>query len=97
MIDRRLPKCRELPRIFAIGIGVWLTNLLFIFGVKWVSDADAAEVGTLMQPCLPVVTTLLAILLRFERSSTYVPPTHPHPLYSRHATERRRGLVPGRS
>ena len=71
MIDRRLPKCRELPRIFAIGIGVWLTNLLFIFGVKWVSDADAAEVGTLMQPCLPVVTTLLAILLRFERSSTY--------------------------
>ena len=39
--------------------------------MKWVSQAGAAAVGTLMQPCLPVVTTLMAITLGFERSSTY--------------------------
>ena len=53
----------------AVGLSVWMTNLLFIFGVSWVSKAGAAAVGTLMQPCLPVVTTLLAITLGFEGSS----------------------------
>jgi drug/metabolite transporter (DMT)-like permease len=68
-LERTLPRAADLPRIFCIGLGVWGTNLLFIFGVKWVSQADAAAVGTLMQPCLPVVTTLLAVLLGFERSN----------------------------
>lgn len=69
VFERTLPRADDLPRIFCIGLGVWGTNLLFIFGVKWVSQAGAAAVGTLMQPCLPVITTLLAILLGFERAT----------------------------
>ena len=71
LLERTLPRAQELPRIFAIGLGVWGTNLLFIFGVQWVSDANAASVGTLMQPCLPVVTTLMAIVLGFENSTRH--------------------------
>ena len=67
--ERRLPERADLGRIWAVGMAVWATNLLFIFGVKWVSQANAAAVGTLMQPCLPVVTTLMAITIGFERSS----------------------------
>ena len=66
--DRRVPWLRDLPRIWATGMAVWATNLLFAFGVQWVSKANEASVATLMQPCLPVVTTLMAILLRFERA-----------------------------
>jgi drug/metabolite transporter (DMT)-like permease len=69
VLERTVPRAADLPRIFCIGLGVWGTNLLFIFGVKWVSQAQAAAVGTLMQPCLPVVTTLLAIMLGFERAN----------------------------
>lgn len=70
VFERTLPRAADLPRIFCIGLGVWGTNLLFIFGVKWVSQAGAAAVGTLMQPCLPVVTTMLAIILGFERATS---------------------------
>lgn len=69
VFERTLPRAADLPRIFCIGLGVWGTNLLFIFGVKWVSQAQAEAVGTLMQPCLPVVTTLFAIVCGFERAT----------------------------
>jgi drug/metabolite transporter (DMT)-like permease len=68
-LERTLPERRDLPRVFACGVAVWATNLLFIFGVQMVSKANAAAVGTLMQPCLPIVATLLSIMLGYERST----------------------------
>jgi drug/metabolite transporter (DMT)-like permease len=67
--ERRLPARADLRRIGAVGTAVWATNLLFIYGEDWVSKANAASVGTLMQPCLPVVTTLMAIAIGYERAS----------------------------
>lgn len=37
-VDRRAPAREDLPRIFCVGFGVWVTNLTFIFGVEWVSQ-----------------------------------------------------------
>lgn len=68
-LERTVPGKDDLRRILQCGVAVWGTNLLFIFGARWVSMAGAAAVGTLMQPCLPIVATLLSILLGYEKST----------------------------
>jgi drug/metabolite transporter (DMT)-like permease len=84
-IDRRAPALNDLPRIFAVGVSVWVTNLTFVFGVQWVSEvlpvqyvrvsdnlqAGSAAVATLMQPLIPVVTTLMAVAFRYEGASIF--------------------------
>eukprot|EP00026_Physarum_polycephalum_P009833 Phypoly_transcript_09970.p1 GENE.Phypoly_transcript_09970~~Phypoly_transcript_09970.p1 ORF type:complete len:386 (-),score=58.41 Phypoly_transcript_09970:190-1347(-) len=67
IVERAKPKVREdWWRFLLLGVtGVYLNQLLFILGLKYTSSTQAA----IMQPCIPVFTTALTLILRTEKFS----------------------------
>lgn len=67
IIERAKPNIKEdWWRFLLLGVtGVYLNQLLFILGLEFTSSVQAA----IMQPCIPVFTTALTLILRTEKFS----------------------------
>ena len=62
IVERTVPPLKEAWRFIGVGLCIYITNLGFVLGVLWAGDITSQ----IMQPIVPVLTTFLAIALRFE-------------------------------
>ena len=62
-VEKAMPPIREAWRFIGIGLCIFITNLGFVTGVLWAGDITSQ----IMQPIVPILTTFLAIVLRFEK------------------------------
>lgn len=59
------PKRADLWRVCALGVAMYLSQLLYILGI----ELSGVTVATCMQPAIPVFTVLLGIALRMEHGN----------------------------
>jgi drug/metabolite transporter (DMT)-like permease len=58
-----VPEKKDLPRFIGLGVGIFATQVFFLWGLDYTSPTNAS----IMQPLIPVVTAILSWLLGYER------------------------------
>ena len=66
LVDRKLPRLRDLPYLALLGLlGIFINQVLFILGLQYTTATNAA----IFMPSIPVFTAAAAIVLGVEQLS----------------------------